>query len=347
MATFSLASCGRPAEVGAPTAKVAYLQNLDVPDHVEIVSQAFLSLDDRFQGTGFQVVDLDAGTAGSAAAAAAEVAGDPSFVAAVIAPFLTMPGSAILALRRAGTPVIALSSAPSSPHQTARAAPGAWIRWVADRAAQADLVARLARQAADGGKICVAAAEDAWSAGMGHAVLRAAGASAVDLGGLDGAEGARRPRCDALAWSGFSDDAIDLRDALPPALPMVVTDGAQTASYLAAAPADAVTWAACTCVDLSTSTALDAQRFLNAFQAANGLGPGVYAAEAWDLAGLIAGTPGAVRRSDLNTAMGSLVRYEGVAGVYQLGPSGDGVGVHAARAVGSRWVPVPAPARAP
>ncbi len=324
---------------------MAYLQNLDVPDHVELVSQAFLALEDRLQGTAFEVSEFDAGSPDTAARSADQIAADASVAVAVIAPFLTVPREAILTLRRAGIPVVTLSSSPSSPPEGPAAASvrGALVRWVADRSGQADLVARLARQASDGGTVCVAAATDPWSAAVGREVLRAVGPSAVDLGGVDGAEGASLRRCASLAWSGFSDDAVSIRAAIPGALPMVVTDGAQTASYLAAAPPDTETIAACPCVDLSTSSALDAQRFLNAFQAANGLAPGVYAAEAWDLAGSIARAPGGGRRADLNVALGSLVTYEGVAGLYRLGPDGDGDGVHATRAVGSRWIPAPTP----
>jgi hypothetical protein len=344
-ATLLLGACAPADTTPVPSAKVAYLENIGVPDHVELVSQAFLALSDRLQGSAFEVVEVDASSADAAATAAEDVANDPAFVAAVIAPFVTVSGAAIRRLRRGGIPIVSLSSDPSTAPESEGSAPqaGAWIRWVADRARQADLLAGLARQAAAGGPVCAAAAPDPWSAGTGRAVLEALGPSAVDLGDLRGAEGAARAHCAVLVWAGYADDAVAVRTSVPAGLPMIVADGAQTGSYLAAVPVGTETLAACPCVDLSTSTAVDAQRFLNSFQAANGLGPGVYAAEAWDLGGLISRAPGGDRRARLNGVFRDLQRYDGVAGIYRLGPEGDGIGVHAVRAVGSRWVPVAAP----
>jgi ABC-type branched-subunit amino acid transport system substrate-binding protein len=326
-------------------AKVAYLEDIGVPDHVELVSQAFLALTDRLQGSTFEVVELDASSPDAAASAAEDVVDDPAFVAAVIAPFVTVAGSALRRLRHGGIPIVSLSSAPSTVPQAESSASGegAWIRWVADRSSQAGLLAGLARESAAGGRVCVATAGDPWSEATGRAVLRALGPMAADLGGLQEAEAATRTRCAALVWSGYADDAVAVRRSVPAALPMVVTDGAQTASYLAAAPVGTETLVGCPCVDLSASTALDAQRFLNSFQAANGLGPGVYAAEAWDLGSLIAQAPGGDRRARLDAVFDDLRRYDGVAGIYRLGRGGDGIGVHAARAVGSRWIAFAAP----
>ncbi|HEY5859045.1 MAG TPA: hypothetical protein VIX62_02010, partial [Actinomycetota bacterium] len=83
-----------------PIVRVAFLQDLTVPSHVDLVSPSFLAFDlalhDAVETGGLdidvEVVQMDTdGDPERAAAFAEEIAADPSYVAAVAAPFWTEP----------------------------------------------------------------------------------------------------------------------------------------------------------------------------------------------------------------------------------------------------------------
>ena len=102
--------------------RIAFFEDLSVPEHVDLVSPSFLALDmvlaRRTEGAvaPVEVVQLDTG--GDEATAqdmADDVAADPSFVMAVVAPFWREPAGVARTLAEAGVPTISLSPASPSP----------------------------------------------------------------------------------------------------------------------------------------------------------------------------------------------------------------------------------------
>jgi ABC-type branched-subunit amino acid transport system substrate-binding protein len=95
---------------------------------------------------------------------------------------------------------------------------------------------------------------------------------------------------------------------------------------------------------VSTSRALKDRRFVNAYQAANGLAPGIYAAEAWDAGEMVAHPleRGIHDRSGMNAAIAGLQTWDGVSGLLRFDFDGElvrpQVGLFVA--TGTRWLPL-------
>ena len=104
------------------------------------------------------------------------------------------------------------------------------------------------------------------------------------------------------------------------------------------------TVAACPCADLSTSTGLAAQRFIQDYQADFGLPPGAFAAEAWDVAGMFvrAFRAGATSRSQVLASLWGTDRFRGLANTYEFEPHGEltagSARVRLFRDEGGRWI---------
>jgi ABC-type amino acid transport substrate-binding protein len=154
-----------------------------------------------------------------------------------------------------------------------------------------------------------------------------------------------------VAWTGFDPLASALLDALGSDglgdVRLVGTDAMKDERLLTETERGADgTVVVCPCVDLTTSTRIDAQRFVNDFQAASGSPPGVYGVEGWDVAGMLleAVRTGATDRATVSAALVGGDTYEGLAGPYTFRPDGEldrrAVRVVAYRAEGLRWLPV-------
>lgn len=78
--------------------------------------------------------------------------------------------------------------------------------------------------------------------------------------------------------------------------------------------------ATCSCVDVSVSTDLDAQRFVQRYQSTYGNPPSAYAVEGWDAAQLLISAirSGAEDRSSIQNYIDGLSGYEGLGGRYHL-----------------------------
>ena len=99
-----------PSATEDPDVKIAFFQDLSVPDHVDLVSPSFLAFDmvvqRRLEGQGVkaEVVQFDTrGDAGAAIEMAEEVAAEGSFVLAVAAPFWHEPAEVAAHPRRGGS----------------------------------------------------------------------------------------------------------------------------------------------------------------------------------------------------------------------------------------------------
>ena len=334
---------GEPADPSRP--KVAFFQDLSVEDPLDLVSPSFLAMEaglDQAVAGGIDAVPelVQFDTGGDRAAAlesAREVATDDAFVAVVVAPFWTLPDDVAEVFADAGLAVLSLSDGPRP------GAPGlVWRRFVAPAPAQAEELAARG-EASTGGTVCVIADDTPRAVALAASVQEALGTRAIrrTATSVDG--------CGAVIWTGGSSGAATLRGAIP-RTPLVVGDAAKTAAYLdAALPGSDGTVAVCPCVDVATATDLSARRFVNGYQATTGLAPGVFAAEGWDVASLLAELAAdrvapAVDRAAYLDAIGTVTAVPGAGGGIAfdaLGePLGDAAKADASEAAGRRWLPL-------
>jgi ABC-type branched-subunit amino acid transport system substrate-binding protein len=325
-----------------PRPKVAFFEDLSIEDPLDLVSPSFLALEAGLSGaTGRGVeapapVQFDTGGDPAAALASARlVAADPAFVAVVVAPFWAMPEQVAAVFAEAGLPVIGLSDAPRP-----RAPDLVWRRLVAPAPAQArTLAARAASSTGD--PVCVVAGETPRAVTLAASVAEEVGSRAV-------LEPGDVRTCGAVVWTGGPAGAAALVRSLDDEVPFLVGDGAKAAAYLDEALSDSDgTVAVCPCVDVTTATDLAARRFVNGYQAATGLAPGVFAAEGWDVAAILedvaADAADPADRAAYLDAVRSLTWVAGVGGRIRFDARGEPTGASSeARvtvAAGRRWVP--------
>jgi ABC-type branched-subunit amino acid transport system substrate-binding protein len=370
MAT-ALTACSPTGADEGPTARIAFLQDLSVPDHVDLVSPSFLAFDMAVQrrvddlGLAVEVVQLDTGGVTEASIEmATQVAEDPSFVLAVAAPFWDEPPEVARILAEAGVPTISLSPVSASPWTSDPSLPGdpveLWRRLVPDQAAEAELIADIAgRGSRDvaGRTICLVSDGSPYGIGAAGSVEAALGhgsSTAIDGSqAISAASDVETSGCRIVIWAGFPPGARALARAMRDAgsargRPVDLAGDALKTTIPPTSPAGegvVVGSVACPCADVSTELDLASRRFVNAYQSRHGLPPGVYAAEAWDagdLAGRVISSDG-TRRAAMRTAFGSLISYEGVARTYDFDAQGELAGASAGLfvATGTRWLPLP------
>jgi branched-chain amino acid transport system substrate-binding protein len=362
----SLTSAGDETPV-----KIAFFQDLSVPDHVDLVSPSFLALDmvvrrrltDR--GVEAEVVQFDTGGDAERAVEMAEsVAADEAFVLAVAAPFWQEPARVSSILATAGVPTISLSPVSASPwgadQPPAGTATDLWRRFVPDRAAEAELLADIAaRRSSEGVPQPVCLVRDGSPYGLGLAgqmedQLDGWPATSIDGADPDAAAAAiASTGCKVVVWAGFAPGARELARAMRAAgsargRPVALAGDAVKTTIPPTSPAGdgvVVGSVACPCADVATALELASRRFVNAYQSEHGLTPGVYAAEAWDAGRLAADAiaGGAEDRASMRGAMSTLVELDGIARTYRFDPTGELLGADPGLfvAAGTRWLPVP------
>jgi branched-chain amino acid transport system substrate-binding protein len=338
--------------------KVAYFQDstIDEPYQHELPALQGLRLAiGQAMSAGRLPVDVeieDLDTKGDPATAldlAREVAADPSYVAAVAAPFWSEPDAVGQVLDGAGIPTLGLS--------TLGAPTAAWSgrrRLVPTQALQVSSLASYLRSrataplclAGDGSMLGVALAHDL-SVALGS---RIAFETTVPTDGAalgDAVAHLRDAGCGTVVWAGSATAAAGLRVAMTQAglgsVAIVGSDAAKTDTYLTTAgPAGDGTVVSCPCVDLSTSTSLRAQVFVHDYQSEFGTPPAPFAAEGWDAGGMLveALSPG-TSRAQVRAAIDAVKTYPGLANHYVFGTNGELVGASAHVAFwvdrGQRW----------
>jgi branched-chain amino acid transport system substrate-binding protein len=340
-------ACSGGGEPAAPRPAVAFLQDLSIEDPLNLVSPSFLALEASLELASERgVVDVPVmeqyDTHGDPAAAleiARTVAADDRYVAVVAAPFWTMTDEVGSVFADAGLAVLSLSDGPrpSEPDLV-------WRRFVAPAPAQANELAALATASTEG-TVCVVSDRSARADGLAAAVGERIGtrASIRTPGTIEA--------CGAVVWTGGPSGAAVQRSALPTGTPFFVSDAAKSAVYLdEALPASDGTIAVCPCIEATTATDLRARRFVNGYQAATGLTPGVFAAEGWEVAYLLSElaahdveSPG--DRAAYRAAIDTVTGVPGVGGRVWFDARGEPLGAagdaRASVAAGRRWLPAP------
>jgi branched-chain amino acid transport system substrate-binding protein len=345
--------------------KVAFLQDLTVPSHVDLVSPSFLAFDLALHeaidagdlGIEVEVVQMDTeADEEQAVAFAQEIAADPTYVAAVAAPFWSEPPEVAAILGDAGVPTLSLS--PQSPPQPAGS--GLWHRFVPDSSLQvtvlADMIAGAVIDAGDPAgtePVCIFGEDWSYSIDLQAALDRALPTTVVRTTpsgeDVETAVADVDQGCSLVVWTGAPEGALALASALHDAQLVrgrPVDLGADSLKTVIPPTAPnhegvVVGTLTCPCVDVSTHRDEDVRRFINAYQSENGLAPGIYAAEAWDAAHMVAGLLSVAHdRASLAAGLADLDRFEGVARDYVFDPTGELVDpvVGLYTAAGSRWL---------
>jgi branched-chain amino acid transport system substrate-binding protein len=286
-----------------------------------------------------------------------EVADDPSFVGAIVGPYLEDQAAVVAPLDRAGIATLSLSSRGT---HVAEMGLERWRRLVAPRALEAAaLASTVDRMAAAGNGLCLldALASPGWPK-LIRTELRSpvilqmpSPESTADI--ARAVERVAEANCAVVIWDGSAEVAGVFRKAMVErGLRNVTFAGPDTLKqdvYLATAgPAARRTVVTCPCVDLSAATGLKAQRFIQDYQAQEGVPPGPYAAEAWDAARMFvqAVRAGADGREAVAAALARTRTYEGLAGRYAFAPDGElrpGTQiVYLYRDEGGRWIRIAA-----
>jgi ABC-type branched-subunit amino acid transport system substrate-binding protein len=352
-----------PADAVAPDLRIAFVQDLSPDGAQQRVAPAFQGARlavDAASAPGVPQVRLvpfdTGGTPEGALEVAGEISGDPSFVAAILAPQL--PGQAAIGERLDAAGVSTISLSTLGP-DVAEAGWAAWRRVVPDVGAEARALVHLIGDAGGAGSVCLLGDGSVASSALLRAVALALPAPPeLRLGLGDGdpgdpsvASAVRDAGCVFVVWGGTAAAAGLLRVGLDSAgirsVRLFGGESLKDASFIAeAGPRGRGTVAVCPCADLSTSTDLRARRFVQDFQSAFGVSPGPFAVEGRDVASMVlrAVRAGAQTRREVAAAVSGLRAFEGLAGTYAFGRDGDlvasGGGVRVYRDEGVRWVPV-------
>jgi branched-chain amino acid transport system substrate-binding protein len=338
-----------PDVAGAPLVRVAFFQDLSIGSHIDLVSPSFLAFDQAIHaGTAgsdlrVEVVQFDTqGDDDQAGAFAHQVVLDPSFVLAVIAPFWEEPLEVADILARGGVPTFSLSPESASPWSTTspdrmgEAPPGGperlWRRFVPDRGKQAATMAELIPRwlpSSEDRPVCLFAeaseAAQELRAAVDGDLSVAIPTEVPEAGGLEATVEQLREGCALTVWFGTPEAAADLRQAASDAALDFRVDLTTDAMKSVVPTNDpAVGALACPCLDVNLTDTDVARRFINAYQSATGLAPGVYAAEAWDAGSLAAGAlaDGVRDRTQMQAYVGPLRGLGGVGGPVAF--DGDG-----------------------
>lgn len=347
--------------------KIAVFEDLSTQDSGQLVRPASLGLQLALtEGATTvpvwaQLVAQDVnGDPAHAIDLARQVAGDPTYVAAVIAPFWAETRAVGDILDAAGIPTLSLSAlGPDIPTYGWTT----WRRLVTTQPRQADSLAALVAASANSVTgVCLVRDATPYSVALtellkvrlGRLVAKvvtvppdvgsgdASGQAAADIDAAG---------CRTIVWTGSATGGALLRTALTGAgstgVVMYGADALKDESFLSiAGAAGSGTVVTCPCSDLTTSTDPAAQRFVHDYQSQFGASPAVYAVEGWDLGKMLlsAFRTGATDRGAVLTALSANRTSRGLAGTYAWTDAGEiapaGAQVHTSVDRGQRWSPL-------
>ena len=354
--------------------RIAFLQDLTVDAHVDLVSPSFLAFEravhDGIDGADVQVELVQLDTQGDPVKAlgfARQIAADGSFVLAVVAPFWQEPAEVASILAQAGVPTFSLSPlspSPWSPETATAAGPALdggpqalWRRFVADQQAQAAVMAAQIRESVpgqDGELACLLGDTSTYSLELRAAIEANLPSDmprvAPPPANAQDAAAQIHEGCSFITWTGSAAGAVDLASALRPDGRTIdlASDASKTVMPLTVSDTfdAAVLAVTCPCADVDVATSEAARQFVNIYQSDNGLAPGVYAVEGWN-AGTVASFAlrAQVRtRTQMQAFLTGLESFAGVEGTRSFDDAGELLDQSAGvfRASGSRWLPLSA-----
>jgi len=322
--TATAAGSPTPSPVPAsPTeVSVAFIQDLSPEGALDRTLPALQAVELAFATASIEADPVEVGivsfdTRGEDATAgeiAAQIASDPTYVAAIAAPGVGGQAELVEALTAADVPLLSLSSRGS----VEGAPPGMWLRFVAPIEAQARALALAVPtiRASRRGVCLVAVPPDGTTYAQDVrrllpedvVVVEAKGGSGVAAGG-----------CGVALWTGDAEGGAELASADRGGAMLVGGSGLRDPAFLSLAGGAAEgAMAFCSCADVSTSLRLAAQRFIQDFQSEYGSPPGPYAVESWDAAHLLIRAVRQVgsTRAALVSWLASTTAVEGLAGSY-------------------------------
>jgi branched-chain amino acid transport system substrate-binding protein len=349
------ATAPSPRTTSAPTAepialKVAFIQDLAPEGALDRTLPAFQGAELAFtvasarEGAAFTIgivaFDID-GSIETGREIAEEIAGDPSYVAAIAAPGL--PEQQPIADALDGMPYLSLSDRGAMPGEDR-----AWLRFVAPLRDLATKLAGLAESLrASRHGVCIA--PTSVDPDPLARYTRRSLSPDVRVTSAKGVDDVTSARCGVVVWSGDGLSAAAVAVGLDADVRLIGGPSLRDGDFIEDAGASAEgALSVCSCADVSNSLDLAARRFIQTFQSENGTAPGPYALEAWDaarviVAGLDASGPS---RAGLASWLSGVTRFDGLATSYRwmggelVSPS---TFIRTYEVVGGRWVPVEPP----
>jgi hypothetical protein len=341
---------GASTSTAEPVAlKVAFIQDLAPEGALDRTLPAFQGAELAFtvasarEGAAFTVgivaFDID-GSLETGQEIAEEIAGDPSYVAAIAAPGL--PDQRPIADGLDGMPFLSLSD-----RGTMLSEERTRLRFVAplrDLATRLGGLAEAHRSSRRG--VCLAQADELDPLTR---YTRRSLSSDVRVTSAKGADDVTSARCGVVVWSGDGRGAAAIAVGLDADVRLIGGPGLRDGDFIedAGASAEGVL-SVCSCTDVSNSLDLAARRFIQTFQSENGTAPGPYALEAWDAArmiivGIDAAGPS---RGELASWVSGVTRFDGLAGSYSWTDgelASPSTFIRTYEVAGGRWVPVEQP----
>jgi branched-chain amino acid transport system substrate-binding protein len=337
-----------PRTPSAPAAepialKVAFIQDLAPEGALDRTLPAFQGSELAFtvasarEGAAFTIgivaFDID-GSIETGREIAEDIAGDPSYVAAIAAPGLT--DQQRIADGLDGMPFLSLSDRGAMLSKDR-----AWLRFVAPLRDLATRLARLAESLRSSRRgVCLAADEpDPLTLYMRRSL-----SPGVNVTSANGADDVTSARCGVVVWSGDGLGAAAIAVGLDADVRLIGGPALRDGDFTEDAGASAEgALSACSCADVSNSLDLAARRFIQTFQSENGTAPGPYAVEAWDAArmiivGIDAAGPS---RGELASWFSGVTRVDGLAGSYSWTDgelASPSTFIRTYEVVGGRWV---------
>lgn len=286
-----------------------------------------------------EIVAVEADTSEDPSVVAEEVsdlAGDQSNVGIVAWPSSAEAPALASGAAAADLPVLSVSPAGGT-----GGAEGFWSRMVASDRALARSSAHLVAASAGRRPVCVTGDDGSRASDLTRWVLADLASRHVDVG-LTSAVAPQRSdylslvrsladaRCGVVFWSGGTTEGglirsemseVGLSRALMVGIDTLVADPFATTAL----EAGDGTIAACPCVDVSTSTSLAAQRFIQGYQSKYGSPPSVFSVEGWDAAQryIEAIAAGDLDRASIGRFLAEQSGFEGLGGSYVFDPQGD------------------------
>ncbi len=342
-------SGGSPGGANKTAVKIAYMGAL-TGDAAQLVVPGFqaaqLAFEQANQGkfgdlpvTITLVKEDTQGSPDQAPSVADKIVNDSSFVGVIGPAFSGESQAAGGKLDAAGIPFITPSATNPGVAQNGWTH---WFRAVGNDNSQGPVAAKYIQQKLSPNCVVVASDDSTYGEGLADIVNQTLTGASITTNSQKGAvttgqkdfsalvTKVKDSGCNVMFYGGYSPEAAPLRQQMTQAgltnVTMVGGDGIKDDSFTSgAAAAGEGTVAACPCADISSSTDTKAKTFNTDYQAKWGSPPGIYSAEAWDIAQIYiaAFKAGKTTRADITSFVKGLNNFPGLTKSYTFQSSGE------------------------